>query len=401
VKLLCAGYRVPYPIRDGGNARGHGVLRELGRRHEVSYLCRAEEPRPEAEAHLNAFCRRVEIVVDPFRLGAVDRLRALAGGHPFGLITPRDLFFRRFVEVLRQEPFDLVYLAGVDTARLAMAALEAAPVVWDVCDCTSRYYAREAAAERRPWRRLWGRLQAARYRGLERDLFRRDLTVFVGSESEAEAFRGAVGPWRARVEIVPTGIDLPAPAETAPGPPRLVFTGALGYRPNADAVRYLCREIFPRVRGLHPDVRVQIVGGGASPALQSACGGVDGVDFLGFVPDVFEVLRGATIFVCPMRQGTGIKVKLLEAMACGLPVVATPLALEGIAEAEDGRHLRVAASADAFVDGLSELLRDPALRRRLGQRARGLMTRYAWAEIGDEVDRHCRAEVARRRAAVR
>ena len=400
MKLLSAGYRVPYPIRDGGNVRTYGVLRELGRRHEVSYLGRAEEPRPEAERHLRAFCASVEIVVDPFRLGIADRLRAVAGRYPFGLITPRDVFFRRFRDVLRGELFDLVHLTGVDTARLAVEALERAPVIWDVCDCTSRYYAREAGAEAHRWRRLWYRRQAARYRGVERALFQRDLTVFVGSESEAAAFRGAVGPWRCRVEIVPVGIDPIAPAMEPAGPPRLVFTGTLSYPPNADAVLYLCREVFPPVRRQHPDVRLQIVGGGASPPLLSACRGIDGVDFLGFVPDVFEVLRAATVFVCPMRRGTGTKVKLLEAMACGLPIVATPLALEGVAEAEDGRHLRVAASADAFVDVLLELLRNAHLRRQLGARARGLTTRYAWTGIGEDVDRHCRAEVARRRAAV-
>ena len=399
MKLLSAGYRVPYPLRDGGNVRSYGYLRELGRRHEVSYLCRAEAPRPEAERQLKAFCRHVEIVVDPFPLGMTDRLRALAGGYPFGVITSADPFFRRFREVLRQEPFDLVHLSGVDTALLALEALEVAPVVWDVCDCTSRYYARQADAERRPARRCWYRLQAARYRRLERRLFRRELTVFVSSPSEAAAFRKGVGPWRCRVEIVPSGVDPVPPAPLDQAPPRLVFTGGLDYRPNADAVRYLCREIFPRVRSLHPDARLSIVGGGASPQLRSACAS-DGVDFLGFVPDVFEVLRQSTIFVCPMREGTGIKVKLLEAMACGLPVVASPLALEGIPEAEDGRHLRVAASTDAFVDGLSELLGDPPLRRLLGERARGLSARYTWERLGEDVDRHCRAEVARRQVVV-
>ena len=400
MKLLCAGYRVPYPIRDGGNVRSYGYLRELARRHEVSYLCRADEPAPEAEQHLKGFCHRVEIVVDPFRLRLRDRLRALAGGTPFGVITPADAVFRRFRDVLSEERFDLVYLVGVDTALLALEALEVAPVVWDVCDCTSRYYARQAGAERRPSRRLWYRLQAARYRRLERRVFQRELTVFVGSPSEAAAFRSAIGEWRCRLEIVPIGVDLVSPAAVAPGPPRLAFTGTLNYRPNADAVLYFCREIFPRVRRRHPDLRLQIIGGGASPELASACRAIDGVDLLGFVPDVFQVLRGATIFVCPMRQGTGIKVKLLEAMACGLPIVASPLALEGMPEAEDGRHLRVAASTDAFVAGLLELLADGRLRRQLGERARGLMTRYAWDRLGDEVDRHCRAEVARRRAGV-
>jgi polysaccharide biosynthesis protein PslH len=396
VKVLCVATRLPYPVRDGGNARSAGCLRELARRHQVSYLCRADEPRPEAERWLADFCQRVEIVVDPFtpRLGS--RLRALAAGRPFGIVTAADAFFRRARRAMDEESFDLVYLVGVDTALLALAALERAPVVWDVCDCTSRYYRRQAGAEARPWRRLWYRLQARRYRALERRLFGRELTVLVGSASEAAAYRDDGSPWRCRVEIVPAGVD-PAPrAAPAPGPPRLVFTGALGYPPNVDAVLYFCREIFPRVRRRHPEVRAQIVGGDASPALQAACRAVGGVELLGFVPDVFDVLRGATIFVCPMRQGTGVKVKLLEAMACGLPIVASPLAVEGIAEAEDGRHLRVAATADAFARCLLELLADEGAQRQLGERARGLTEHYGWGRLGDDLDRHCRATAARR-----
>ena len=400
MKVLCAGYRVPYPLRDGGNVRSHGYLRELGRRHRVSYLCRADAPRPEAEAHLESFCERVEIVVDPFRTGAIDRARALAGGYAFGTIRPADPFFRRWADVLRREPFDLVYLVGVDTALLAVHALPTTPVVWDVCDCTSRYYARQAGAEPGRSRRLWYRIQARRYRQLERSLFQRDVTVCVGSPSEAEAFRSACGPWRCRVEIVPTGMDPVAPAVEGTGPPRLAFTGSLGYPPNADAARYLCREIVPRVRRAHPEARVQIIGGGASPELREACRG-DGVELLGFVPDVFDVLRQATVFVCPMRQGTGVKVKLLEAMACGLPVVASPLALEGLPEAEDRRHLRVADSTDAFVECVLDLLGDARQRRRLGDRGRELMARYAWDRLGADVDRLCRETVARRRGAGR
>jgi hypothetical protein len=248
---------------------------------------------------------------------------------------------------------------------------------------------------------LWYRLQGRRYRRLEHRLLRRDLTVIVASPSEAEALAAGAGPRQSRLQVLPTGVGAAAPANPESGPPRLAFTGALSYPPNADAVRYFCREIFPRVRREHPDVRFELAGGGGSPELASACRAVDGVDFLGFVGDVSDVLGHATIFVCPMREGTGIKVKLLEAMACGLPVVASPLAVEGVPEARDGWNVRIAASADEFVGCLLELLRDARRRRELGARARELTRLYAWDRLGDRVDRLCRDEVARRRSGVR
>jgi len=396
VKILCVGARVPYPVRDGGNARSYRYLRELARRHQVSYLCRAEGPRPEAEQHLGTFCAGAELFVDPLRLTSTNRLGALMRARPFGIITPGDAFFRRVREVLGEQAFDLVSLAGVDTALLAEAALETHAVAWDMGDCTSRYYARQARAEGRPARRLWYGLQAAHYRRLERRLLRRDLSVFVASASEAEALGPREPSWKSRIEVMPHGVDDVAPAVAGPGPPRLAFTGTLGYPPNADAVLHLCRDIAPRVAREHPDLGVDVVGAGASADFMSACRALGPVRFHGFVPDVFDVLRRATVFVCPMRLGTGVKVKLLEAMACGLPAVATPRAVEGVPEARDGWNLLVAASTDELVAGVLRLLGDATLRRQLGERAREVIRIYGWERLGERLDRLCRDEVARR-----
>src|ERR1700675_75610 len=105
MKILCVGYRVPVPVRDGGNVRAYGYLRELGRRHQVSYLCRADHPRPDAEQALRALCHDVDIFADPLRLDLTSRVRALAGRYLFGLITKADPFFRRFLDALARERF--------------------------------------------------------------------------------------------------------------------------------------------------------------------------------------------------------------------------------------------------------------------------------------------------------
>jgi glycosyltransferase involved in cell wall biosynthesis len=307
--------------------------------------------------------------------------------------------------VLARERFDLVHAAGVDAALLAAAALGIAPVVWDLCDCASRYYDRQAGAERHLGRALWYRLQAAAYRRLERRLLRRDLAVIVASPSEAEALPRVAGQRRSRVHVLPTGVAAaPAtgvagapPAARGDGPARLVFTGTLGYAPNVDAVLHFCRDIFPRIRRERPDARFDVLGDGASPELVAVCRAVPGVFLLGFVSDVFAALRQATVFVCPMRQGTGIKVKLLEAMACGLPIVASPIAVEGVPEVVDGSHLHVAASAEDFARRVLDLLGDARQRQALGDRARELAGRYAWARLGERLDLLCREEVERRR----
>lgn len=396
MKILAVGARVPYPVRDGGNARSYRYLRELARRHEVTYLCRADQPRAEAERHFRTFCAGAEIVVDRLDLGWTNRARAVARARPFGVVTPRDAFFRRVQAVLGDGRFDLVYLAGVDTALLAERCLRTHPAAWDMGDCTSRYYARQARAEGRPSRRLWYRLQAACYRRLEQRLLRHELSVFVASASEAAACGPRRPSWKSRLEVLPHGVDEVAPAVEGAGPPRLAFTGTLGYPPNADAVLHLCRDIVPRVAREHPDLCVDVVGAGASADLTSAGQALGRVHFHGFVPDVFDVLRRATVFVCPMRLGTGVKVKLLEAMACGLPAVATPVAVEGLPEARDGWNLLVAGTAGEFAAAVSRLLGDPPLRRALGARAREVIELYGWDRLGARFEGLCREAAARR-----
>ena len=396
LKILGVGYRVPVPVRDGGNVRAHGYLRELGRRHDVHYLCRADRPAPEAEQALSGLCRSAEIFADPQTVDWKARLRSLGGGFPLGVITPAHAFFRRVRDVLARGSFDLVYPMGADAGLLAAAAVATTPVVWDLCDCTSRYYDRQARREGSPIRALWYRAQASRYRRLERTVLGRDLAVVVASPSEATALRGGNGGGADRIHVLPTGVHLPALTVPSADRPSLVFTGTLSYPPNADAVRHFCRDVWPTIRRERPDVRLAIVGDGASRELVSACGVASGVEFLGFVPDVFEVLQRATLFVCPMRQGTGIKVKLLEAMACGLPAVASPIAVEGMPDARDGVHLRVARSAEDFARDVVTLLGDKEERARLGAHGRELAAGYAWDRLGERLDRLCREEVARR-----
>ncbi|MBI4323477.1 MAG: glycosyltransferase [Candidatus Omnitrophica bacterium] len=170
-------------------------------------------------------------------------------------------------------------------------------------------------------------------------------------------------------------------------PPRLVFTGNMAYPPNEDAVYYFCRQILPLIHRKCPDVWLDVIGNHPSVRLRRFCGRSKQVAVLGFVPDLrAEVIR-RTLYVSPLRIGTGIKLKILEAMACGMPIVASPMSIEGM-PVTDGRHLLVARSAKEFADKVLEVLTKPALRQQLGMHAQQLIKdRYEWETIGQELDR--------------
>jgi glycosyltransferase involved in cell wall biosynthesis len=157
-----------------------------------------------------------------------------------------------------------------------------------------------------------------------------------------------------------------------------VFTGNLGYFPNVDAVDWFVREVLPRVQRVHPEATFVAAGARPHRRVRALADTAGSVVIEGDVPDLGAVLMRAAVAVAPMRAGSGQPLKILEAMACGAPVVATPLAASGIA-AEPERHLLIGADADAFAAQVVRILDRPALASELAVTAHSLVQeRYPW-----------------------
>ncbi|WP_036725097.1 glycosyltransferase family 4 protein [Patulibacter minatonensis] len=166
---------------------------------------------------------------------------------------------------------------------------------------------------------------------------------------------------------------------------RLVFTGTMSYPPNAQAAIWMAREVLPLVRVRRPDATLQLVGGGAPPEVE-ALGTLEGVDVTGRVPALEPVLARAEVAVAPLLSGGGTKLKVLEALAAGRPLVATPVGAEGI-EVTHGEHLLVAADAPAFARAVVDLLNDRPAAISLAERGRTLVAeRYDWSAVGGRMD---------------
>ncbi len=203
------------------------------------------------------------------------------------------------------------------------------------------------------------------------------------------------------VVVVPNGTGLGSPAgrpSRGDGPTRLVFVGKMSYRPNVDAATWMVREVLPRVRESLPDVELAIVG--SEPGREVlALAQEPGVTVTGEVDDVRPHLEAATLSVVPLRAGSGTKLKLLEALAAGVPAVATPVGAEGIA-VQDGVHLRIAASAGAFATAVVELAGDPERAAALARAGRELVeARYGWDAVVDELAARYDALLERRGSA--
>jgi glycosyltransferase involved in cell wall biosynthesis len=216
---------------------------------------------------------------------------------------------------------------------------------------------------------LFWRFEAKRWRRFERGLLQRVDAAVAFSSRDAD-FLLSLEP-AAHVHVLPVGVRVPPPTTDALlGPPRVLFVGNFAHAPNVEAARFLVDEIQPLLRARFPALEVWVIGHGAPISLRRRT--QPGISVKGYIPDLADYMARASVVVAPLRSGSGVRVKVLEAMAAGKAIVATPLAAEGI-DVEPGRHLLLAHDAAEFCDAITALLNEPARRRELGRAARGLI----------------------------
>jgi glycosyltransferase involved in cell wall biosynthesis len=358
----------------GGKATARLLLR-LAERHRLALVHLRAPGEPPADPALVARCDRVEEVStrprDPRRLRR--RVRTLAGlaqGRPLWALETHGAALAPAVAALaarwRPDVAQVDYAVLIDSASHLSPSLPVVLVEHE--PGTARALSElHSGGGRRP--RLRQRADLLAWRRFDRRTYRRASTVVVFTERDREAVLEAAPG--ASVHVIPLGLE---PGTTALDPAgeegTIVFVGSFVHPPNLDAAFQLVREILPLVRRRHAGVKAYVVGD-RPPAELTALATPD-VIVTGRVEQVEPYLERAAVVVAPLRQGGGMRVKVLEALAAGKALVATPLAVAGL-DVSDGRHVRLAATTAAFADAVSGLLDDPGARRALGAEAR------AWA----------------------
>jgi len=202
--------------------------------------------------------------------------------------------------------------------------------------------------------------------------------IFAINESEAASMEASSGR---DVEILPHVVDTRTftPAEVESREMCVLFVGNYGHHPNVEAAFWLMEEIWPRVKGQFPSARVRLIGPGLEDGSRHALVAL-GAEVTGRVEDLVGAYREATVFANPIRSGGGMRGKVLEAFACGVPLVSTHFGLEGVA-AKAGEHCEMADTPEGFADALLRLLRDGDARRARAKRARTLVTTHYDASV--------------------
>lgn len=375
MRILIVTSEAPLPPPSGARLVVQEILNQLERDHEVHVIAIRDHDQDAAELAADAPVQLVEPSPDDAVATAADVVRAFVTGRP-----PR---VRRDAERLRPPLRQRVASWRPDVVHLlpgAMVGLAGAvggiPTVLTALDA-SHLNIDARARESGPLRRLglaWKRRQWERC--IARDYPRFDRVTVVSEEDRRAILDLAPD---ARVEMIPNGVDTERfrPSDDTRGDQRLVFHGVLRYPPNVTAARMLARQVLPRVRSEVPDARLELIGLDPTPEVRDL-GRLPGVTVTGWVDDIAAALTRADVYVCPMTTGTGIKNKLLEAMACGLPCVATPLATQGL-QVVDDVHLRVRGSEEGIAAAVVGLLRDRGTARDLGAAAREhVLANHSW-----------------------
>ena len=378
--LVVAPYPV-FPPTSGGSVRIWNLLRHAAAEFDL-HVALFSTTRDDAgqRQELERFCRSVHFLKREEAPPAVSSSLLPRGAEYFAFAAAR----RRLRDLAESVGAEIVQLEHTELGQFTRL-FPGKRVVLTELDLSFVTAARRRALgfDRRfaADRELWGDEHSLR-RLMRYEILSAESAdqVHVMSESDAETLGRYLHDDRSRIRVVDNGVDCdsfrPAPAGLAAAPD-VLFVGSFGHTPNRDAIGWLFSEIWPLVRAERPDARLRVVGAHAPPEIVAA-DGRDGIEVVGTVPDTVAYYRDARVLLAPVRAGSGTRLKILEAFACGLPVVTTRLGAEGI-EAQDGEHLLAAESAQELAAATCRVLADDLLARRLGESGRALAERrYDW-----------------------
>ena len=384
--LLLLIHRIPYPPNKGDKIRSWHLLKHLAARYRVHLATFVDDADDwQHVPTVQALCASSHFAPLNPKLARIKSLGALLNNRSLSLDYYRDAGVTRWTaSAMTQHDIKRIVVFSSAMAQYAEPYGDARRVV-DFCDVDSDKWRQYAEQKSWPMSALY-RHEATQLLAYERQIARdTDAALFV-SAPEADLFRGLAPESDAKIGFFNNGVDTeyfsPARpyanpfASNGSAPTRaIVFTGAMDYWPNVDAVQWFAADIFPQLRARFADARFYIVGARPNAAVQ-ALAQLPGVVVTGTVPDVRPYLAFAAVSVAPLRIARGIQNKVLEAMAMACPVVVSPQALEGIDALPDA-DLLLADGAAAFAESVAGLLQTP--NPNLGPVARAKVEQlYSW-----------------------
>lgn len=379
MKILFLSQRIPFPPNKGDKLRSFNEIKFLSRKHHIDLVCLTDNQHEiKYTQDLKDFCHSVDVVpLSP------KRSKIQAG---IGLLTGKPLtlayFYSNQLQMiidrkLKENSYDVIFVFCSSMAQYVEQVSDI-PKVIDFVDVDSEKWSQYAAYAKFPMKLLY-RLESRRLRKYEAQIASFFQHSFFVSEKETEDFKRLVCDCETTMPIL-NGVDLEmfSPTNEPYDPHSLVFTGAMDYFANVEAVLYFVREILPLIQKKMPNVRFTVVGSNPSQEICELPKNHTNVSVTGFVDAVQPYVLQSAVLVAPMRIARGVQNKILEGMAMGVPVVTSSLGFEGIT-ATPGRDLYVEDDPQRFAARVIELMQDPELRKKASCHARkAVELHYGW-----------------------
>jgi glycosyltransferase involved in cell wall biosynthesis len=397
MKILVITPYLASPGADGGGTVMFNVIKNLSARHEVACLSFARQQDLAQLAHLVPYCVEVTTVPFPGGAGVSPLAKALNLGHrvlhnllSFATFTPvvvrkcrsrdMDREIRRAIE--KHNP-DVVHICFPQMAHY-VEACAGVPAVMDTLDVALVGVFRRAMSARHIWAKAYYLMQWLFWVRYESRWFPRFGKVLTVTRQDAAALKMVLPDIDIYADAIAVDIE-PHSSPERDTAVRIGFLASFGHQPNVDAALYFTESILPLIRKRMPAAEFVVAGRNPPSFLLDAK--EQFITCLGFVEDVPAFYGSVDIVVAPIRYGGGIKIKVLEAMACGKPVVTTSVGAEGIAEAGEGVFL-VADDPTAFAEAVVALLSDKNRRTSMGKQARQIIERrFSWQRVCDDMDK--------------
>jgi glycosyltransferase involved in cell wall biosynthesis len=386
VKILFVSSWFPYPPINGAKIRIYNLIRELSKQHEIVLLSFTRtfsmEEAQKNVPHLEEFCRTVKVVpFRAFRPNVSNAIQGLFSSLPRSVIQSYSQEMADLIqETVRLEPFDALVASEVNMPYLVSRLATEVTRLPKIVDAIEIALAKDAYENARsPMMRLrhgftWNKLKT-----YTRSILQNVDACTVPSEQE-KANLLEIMPGYAGVKVVPHALDLTqyTGAFGSPRPGSLVFTGSFTYHPNQDGAHYFLQDIYPRIKQFVPEVCTQILGNTGSAPIETWP--LDSsVSFTGMIYDVRPHIAQSWLSIVPLRMGAGTRLKIIESLALGTPVVSTSKGAEGL-DVTNQENILIADTPSEFADAVIRVLRNAEFREALSRQGRKLVAEKYSAE---------------------
>lgn len=386
--VLIVDEEVPFPLNTGKRLRSYNLLLRLQKNHKITYVCygTGDERLPD--------CPNVNLVVLPSPIlkqrGMVfylSLLKNIASALPYVVERHYSSLMCRTVEnIANNDKIELIHCEWTPYTENIRHILPHVPSVLSAHNVEAQIWERYYQTEKNRIKKSYIRLQWEKMTTYEQEVSRIYNQVAVVSEPDRTIFEKTYST--PNVTVVANGVDeiYFAPLDNNVVPNSMVFTGSMDWRPNQDGIKYFIEDVFPIIKRALPDATATIVGRQPPKWLIELARKCAGITVTGTVEDVRPYIAESALYFVPLRIGGGSRLKILEALSMGKPVISTSIGAEGLV-VRDNEHVLLRDGSDAFAMAAIEMLTNPEKFEHLGERGRELVEqRYTWDAIALDME---------------